>query len=528
MPSNTVEIAIKAKNLAGKALGQVTKNVESMAKKSISHVKKLAKQITAGLGGALSKIAKSLTSLKALAITSLAGWGLKKLAYGFIETGSGMDQMRISLDTITKGEGDEWFEKLNQWALKMPVNTAEAIKSFTMMRAMGLKPAIADMTVLVDTTSALGGQAGTLEGIARALGQIKTKGKVSAEELMQLAERGVPAYEILREQLGLTAEQVANIGNQGIDAGKAVEALIAGMGERFGGQSEKIQSKWAGLTESLKSYWTEFKRLVMESGVMAFLEEKLGALVARIDSMAASGQLREWAESTAEVITYVLSEAIDWITRIASTIGSVMPAFDELRWRITDWYEANKELIKVQVVGFLKGVGEAIVSIAENIDILTAPLRGLIWLFKEVAQGAIWCAGKIADLVRWISKLSATKAVLNFVGIGSPELPLSEKIDQIKKQVTDLSVHVSGQAAKYTIDGGGTTRALAAMTGAEQGSGGVLSGQTTAYYGGSTTNKSMGDIIINLPQGAAASTGRDWRETVRQYIIPELQSAGVI
>jgi len=38
----------------------------------------------------------------------------------------------------------------------------------------------------------------------------------------------------------------------------------------------------------------------------------------------------------------------------------------------------------------------------------------------------------------------------------------------------------------------------------------------------------MGDIIINLPQGAAASTGRDWRETVRQYIIPELQSAGVI
>jgi tape measure domain-containing protein len=524
--SNTVEISIKAKNLATSAIGQVAKDVGGMTSKSISHVKKLAVQLTSGLGGALSKVAKSLTSLKALAITSLAGWGLKNLAQGFIETGSKMDQMRISLDTITKGEGNEWFEKLNQWALKMPVNTAEAIESFTMMRAMGLEPSIEDMTKLVDTVSALGGQSGALDGIARALGQIKTKGKVSAEELMQLAERGVPAYQILQEQLGLTAEQVGNIGNEGIDAGKAVEALIAGMGERFGGQSEKIQSKWAGLWESMKSYWTEFKRLVMESGVMAFLEEKLGALVARIDEMASSGQLREWAESTAEVITAVLSEAVDWITRMASTITSVVPAFDEIRWRITDWYEANKELMKVRVVDMLQSVGTAIVSIAENIDILMAPLRLIISLFGEVASAALWCAQKIRDLVSWVSKLSATKAVLNFVGIGSPELPLSEKIAAIKQQVTDLSAHVSGQAAKYTIDAGGASQAVTAMNNTGRGGGAALSGQTTNYS--TTTNKSVGDIVVNLPQGAAASSGNDWRQIVRNYIIPELRAARVI
>ena len=73
-----------------------------------------------------------------------------------------------------------------------------------------------------------------IEPISRALGQIYTKGRLMNEELRQLAEAGIPVYEILREKLGLTSEQIANIGDEAIPASQAINALVDGINERFG------------------------------------------------------------------------------------------------------------------------------------------------------------------------------------------------------------------------------------------------------------------------------------------------------
>jgi len=205
------------------------------------------------------------TVLPALTAGYAAYKGLQIARYT-LEVAGSFEVLQISLDTITKGRGPETFEKLNKWALKMPVSTQGAIKSFQMMSAMGLKPAIKDMTTLVDTASALGGRADTLDGIARALGQMFTKGKATAEELRQLAERGVPAYEILKEELKLTGEEVGNIGDLAIDGQKAVDALLTGMNKRFAGQAEKIRGTYQGINTEIKSNWKEWIRLVMDTG----------------------------------------------------------------------------------------------------------------------------------------------------------------------------------------------------------------------------------------------------------------------
>jgi len=41
----------------------------------------------------------------------------------------------------------------------------------------------------------MGGTAETVDGIAMALGQAWTKGKLQAEEMNQMLERGVPVYD---------------------------------------------------------------------------------------------------------------------------------------------------------------------------------------------------------------------------------------------------------------------------------------------------------------------------------------------
>jgi tape measure domain-containing protein len=134
------------------------------------------------------------------------------------------------------------------------------------MKAMGLEPNLRMLETIGDTVAALGGSEEVFEGIIRALGQIQAKGKASAEELMQLAERGVPAYQILQEKLGLTAEQVANIGNEGIEASRAIEALLEGMRERFGGNMERMSQSWEGMMSNLRDQWTRFMKAVGESG----------------------------------------------------------------------------------------------------------------------------------------------------------------------------------------------------------------------------------------------------------------------
>jgi tape measure domain-containing protein len=558
--SNKAEIIIAAKNLAKKELDNVTKEVKGMSTRSASHVKQLASAFTGTLGGAIKRAGKMLTSLKTLAVAAMAGWGLKRLAEGFIETGSKMDMMRLSLDTITKGKGNEWFEKLNAWALKMPVNTEKAIQSFIMMRAMGLQPTLKDMTTLVDTSSALGGDAGTLEGIARALGQIKTKGKVSSEELMQLAERGVPVFDILREKMGLTAEQLGNIGKQGLDAQEAIAALIEGMGEKFGGQSDKIQNKWAGLTESLKSYWKEFQRLVMESGVMKFLEENLAKIIKKLDDMSKSGELKKWAEAAGTALT----DAFEWSRKKAEELWKTLKEFydsgDMKRWADnistvfgTLWKALNKTIKYLATA--IKYWSQFVQKTQKTPRLATPSSPSSL----ETPIDPTMSQGAYQD---WADKREVN---FLFTGTGSSKLPLSEKIAELQGKFNNFATGVSNMRPSFNIDASGASSALTDLymnqiaravdattkLGTVSRERGWYSGTFKEIYsnqvrgaeaglkylekyigfgGGSagpvSSTSFSGDIIVNVSGAQGTRTAEDWRSIVRNYIIPELQNAG--
>ena len=83
--------------------------------------------------------------------------------------------------------------------------------------------------------STMQGNPQVIESVSRALGQIYTKGRLMNEEMRQLAEAGIPAYEILADKLGLTNEQLRSLGKNAIPANIAINALIDGINERFGG-----------------------------------------------------------------------------------------------------------------------------------------------------------------------------------------------------------------------------------------------------------------------------------------------------
>lgn len=373
----------RAREEFGRFTKSTTDKVKEMSDRSVSHLKRLEDWFSKNLGGAIGKIGASLLNLKTLAVGALAGWGIERLAGSFIETASGFDKMKLSLDTITKGKGEEWFKKLNEWAMKMPVNTQKAIQTFIMMSAMGLQPSINQMTILVDTMSALGGGEDTLQGIGRALGQIATKGKVSAEELMQLAEQGVPVFDILKKKFG-------DVEVSSLDARAAIAAIFEGLEERFGGQSKKLEKTWAGMVESLKGYWTEFQRLVMESGVMQYLEETLGKIVGIIDKMYADGSLKKWAKEAGDAIIEAMKGGYDATINILKAAGWLYDRFKEIRL-LAD--------ILINLFARLLSAGaNAVDKVAQGLARGTRNIPGVGALTSAVAAGTGVAAGAFGAL----------------------------------------------------------------------------------------------------------------------------------
>lgn len=111
---------------------------------------------------------------------------------------------------------------------------------------------IPTLRTVIDAASLRGASPDVIDGIVLALGQIANKGKVSAEELNQLADRGIPAYQILRKELNLSAKAMQNIGKEGIPAEQAIGALLRGIDKFAGGTSQLVAKTTGGLVSSIK------------------------------------------------------------------------------------------------------------------------------------------------------------------------------------------------------------------------------------------------------------------------------------
>lgn len=71
------------------------------------------------------------------------------------------------------------------------------------------------------------------------MGQIQAKGKLSAEEMLQMAERGLPVFDVLKDKLGLTKKDMENLGAAGIESSQAINAILEGLDEKFNGAAKR-------------------------------------------------------------------------------------------------------------------------------------------------------------------------------------------------------------------------------------------------------------------------------------------------
>lgn len=247
----------------------------------------------------VSGVSDEMKKMKTLITGFIAAYGGKKLWDLLIGSNAEMEQYTTSLEVMlgSASKASAMIEKMRDFAAKTPLTLENVISGGSLLMSYGV-----DESNLIDTMTKLGdlarGNAEKMDRITLAYGQMLAKGKVTGEELRQMAEAGVPLQTALAESIGVTCEEFSKMvsaGKVGIDAlNKAITGLTTGDG-KFAGMMEKQSQTMQGMLSTLQDNLSEFMRKMGEG---AFGEVK-SALQEASDLLAEweeDGTLDRWAQ----------------------------------------------------------------------------------------------------------------------------------------------------------------------------------------------------------------------------------------
>jgi phage tail tape-measure protein len=152
---------------------------------------------TKRLGSVTDAVGRSMNAMATL--TKRTGLGLIGLsAVGAkvgIDFNSRMEQSRVAFTGLL-GDQQRAQTMLNQLydlAARTPFETQQLVASTQQLLGFGLAAnrVLPTMTAIGDAVAGVGGGADQIALVSLAFGQMQAKGKVSSEELLQLAEAGV-------------------------------------------------------------------------------------------------------------------------------------------------------------------------------------------------------------------------------------------------------------------------------------------------------------------------------------------------
>lgn len=383
------QVVLDALDRASSVVGKVTSKARSIAGKTFSFTMKVIDMATAPLRG-LWNFATSIQGAILGATGAFAG------IYKPMQIAGDFEQTQIAFETMLKSaeKAEKFLKEASEFANKTPFEFPELINSSKLLMAFGFEAdKVLDMlTVIGDTASGLGAGSEGIDRITRALGQMQAKGRAQAEELLQLQELGVPANQILQEELGLTGEQVANIGKEGIEASKVIEAMLRGMEKRFGGMMANQSKTAKGMISTLKDTLENSLLRPWGQGLWEGVKPGLEKLTTWIDDN--QDIIAEWGEAWKKAGANISK----WVmTRVDDLRNSIQRMVNSQEWKDAKNFGEKLKIAWDQIIAqpfneWWNSTGKAWLAdkaskIGEGIG--TALSAGLLAILGIDARGAV-------------------------------------------------------------------------------------------------------------------------------------------
>ncbi|MFW6080238.1 MAG: tape measure protein, partial [Gemmatimonadota bacterium] len=215
-----------------------------------------AEQKTSRLGQAGRAIGRTALTGLGAATTALVGLGAAAANTG-VEYNSLEQQSRAALTTLlgSTEAASRQMDQLREFVRTSPFPREVFIRAQQQLIAFGMEAerVIPTLDAVQDAIAATGGTSREIEDVVRVLAQVQSTGKITAQELRELGNRGIDAAQLLGDAMGKTAGQIREDITAGtLDADTALRTLVDQMEVRFGGAAENVRQTWFGAVDSLR------------------------------------------------------------------------------------------------------------------------------------------------------------------------------------------------------------------------------------------------------------------------------------
>lgn len=420
-------------------IGANTKGLQ----REIANVQKTIRQ---KLGGNAIEISENMIAGVAGLSAALAGLGAVA-----VRSAAQMEQTEKAFTTLLKSAdlAKDFLAELERFAAATPFELPGLLNASKRLLAFGFsaQQVIPILTAIGDSAAALGMGEEGISRLTTAIGQIQAKAKVSAEEMNQINETGIPAWQLLADTIGTTVPQAMDMASKGmIDGATGVQAILTGMNKQFGGmmaeQSQTLNGMMSNIQDSIGQLSTVVGKEITEAfnlkGAAAEFQDTLGEFTAIAKQSGIGEALRQMVPTEvgmaigalAAVITSTAVPAIVLLTAqaakaalafvgITGPIGIAVAAIGAGAYLIWDNWEALGKFWDTFWVSFDHTIATSVADIQD--------------LIADLVSSAAWAANKLGGIFGFEESGSGMRSFANQIRAEAAELRMTADNMEIGK-----------------------------------------------------------------------------------------------
>ena len=320
------------------------------------------KEFVTGINGVQKQCDSLSTKIKKVGAAIAGAFVVKKvvefgtaIAKVGVEYNALQEQSKVTWTTLlgSQEEAISQLERIEKFAASTPFSKLGVDQMAKYLHNAGYEgDAVFDtLTKIGDMGSAFGVQEDSLVELTRQFSQVQQAGYAYTEDLNILADRGIPIYQAIADQVGITVAEVKKMASEGKLTAKIYNQAIDSMAKTTEGAMDAQSKTFSGMVSTLQDNLTAIAGLMTEKlfGALSGLLERILPVVdafanayketgsfktALLEAMEAMG-LEKWIEFGKEIkntcieikdLTKAFLENEQLITTISIALGTLTAA----------------------------------------------------------------------------------------------------------------------------------------------------------------------------------------------------------
>lgn len=371
---------------------------------------------------ATDRVGGFVTRLLGMLSTPLGLLGAGAGTYGLVgfplKLAGEMEQAFIGMEFFLKSreKASEFMDQLFKFAAETPFELPQLREMAVQLLGANFA---ADQTLRIlrafgDAASMTGAGINGMKLALLGFRQIATIGTLQMEELRQVTENLLIPMEPILYELGLTRDALKDLGKQGIDSARAMEAIVRVLERDYAGGMAKQARSFFGLLSTIKDYFN-----------IKFVFS--------------------WGEGLREVLVPQLQKLVDWLEAGGNKAKEVERGF-------AGWASADDPIRRVNraieegVVGWAKLVDKSAYTV-NRLEQLQGQLR---LLGRETAQFVVQ---KLQDIAVWLERITSGEQFQKADLGGKLAILFDETVKAVAPKIAEAGVEIGLAFGKGIISG---------------------------------------------------------------------------